>query len=163
MTFSITTLCTNWLFATFSITILFCCTECHNAECRILFMLMLNVIMLGVILLYVIMLSVIMLSVIMPSVIMPSVIMPSVIMPSVVAPKIIIKNWNISNPGMQLMLSSWKPRRARVESRIWSKPWTSCSWWRQQTGEKERMATERSRSQCYKTFFLCCWRRGQIS
>jgi hypothetical protein len=49
---------------------------CHYAECRILFIIMLNIIMLSVIMLSVIMLSVIMLSVMMLSVIMPSIVAP---------------------------------------------------------------------------------------
>ncbi len=45
--------------------------ELHNAECRVLFIVMLNVIMLSVIMLNVVMLSVVMLNVVILSVVAP--------------------------------------------------------------------------------------------
>ena len=55
---------------TFSITTLY--LEYHYAECRDLFIVMLNAIMLSVVMLSVVMLSVVMLSVVMLSVVAPS-------------------------------------------------------------------------------------------
>ncbi len=73
MSFSITTLCIKGLFATFSIMTLSITTLCNYAErqfaeCRVLFLALLNVILL----------SFNMMNVIMPSVVMPNVVMVTV-------------------------------------------------------------------------------------
>jgi hypothetical protein len=73
---------------------------CHYAECRVLFIVMLNVIMLTVVILIVIMLNVIMLSVIILIVILLSVVMLNVILLSVVASlMLILQNYSSSRLG----------------------------------------------------------------
>ncbi len=71
---------------TVSITMLSHNSECHYAECRILFNIMLNVVMLSVILLNIDMLSVFMLNIDMLSVVMLNIDMLSVVMLSVMTP-----------------------------------------------------------------------------
>ncbi len=71
---------------TFSIETL--CIECHYAECRVSFVVMLNGIMPSVVMLSVVLLNVVMLNVIMLSVILLNVIMLSVVMLNVMAPSI---------------------------------------------------------------------------
>jgi hypothetical protein len=87
MTFSIMTLSIKGFFATLSITKL-----CHNADCGILFIVMLNVIMLSFVMLHVIMPHVIMLHAIMPHVIMLYVIMVSVVAPSIYSTCVVLRS-----------------------------------------------------------------------
>jgi hypothetical protein len=68
----------------------------HNAQCRILLIILLNVIMMSVVLLNVVMLNVVMLNVIMLNVVMLNVVLLNVVMLSVVAPLL------ISTPNMRL-------------------------------------------------------------